>query len=233
MKRSDDEQAALIERIRQQQDELKRRLDEEQINLRELARRLWAQQESEKARLSRELHDGVGQLLTGLTRRLQGIADTDPQFQELHDIAEMALADVRQLSRMMSPTILDDLGLKPALKWLCRNLFAAEDMNYACDITLKSDIPKERAILVFRIAQEALVNALKHSQADTITLNLGQHHQVIRLDIIDNGVGFDSENVERGIGMSSMLDRASAFDAELTIQAPPQQGTHITLTVAL
>ncbi len=81
MKRSDDEQAALIERIRQQQDELKRRLDEEQINLRELARRLWAQQESEKARLSRELHDGVGQLLTGLTRRLQGIADTDPQFQ--------------------------------------------------------------------------------------------------------------------------------------------------------
>ncbi|MFS1701808.1 sensor histidine kinase [Alteromonas sp. AMM-1] len=227
------EQAALIERIQLQQEELKRRLDEEQINLRELARRLWTQQESEKARLSRELHDGVGQLLTGLTRRLQGIASNQPEFTELYDIAEMALADVRQLSRMMSPTILDDLGLKPALKWLCRNLFEAEGIQYACDINLKGDIPKVQAILVFRIAQEALVNALKHSRADTITVNLAQHHQVLRLDVIDNGVGFDVENIERGIGMSSMLDRASAFDAELTFQARPHQGTHITLTVAL
>lgn len=91
-------------------------------------------------------------------------------------------------------------------------------MNYVCDIILKSDIFKEWVILVFCIVQEVLVNVLKYSQVDIIIFNFGQYYQVIWLDIIDNGVGFDSENVEWGIGMFSMLDRVSVFDVELMIQ---------------
>tara|TARA_B100000700_G_scaffold325215_1_gene433408 strand:+ start:1204 stop:1905 length:702 start_codon:yes stop_codon:yes gene_type:complete len=222
-----------IAEIERQQKALRDRLDTEQANLRELARRLWAQQESEKARLSRELHDGIGQLLTGLTRRLQSLSTDNNEFLALTEIAELALADVRQLSRMMSPTILDDLGLKPALKWLCRNLLDAENIDYTCDIALKSDIPKEQAILLFRICQEALVNAVKHSEANRIQISLHQHHQIIRLDITDNGKGFDTAAVEKGIGLSSMADRASAFDAELQLDSKPDLGTHITLTVSL
>ncbi len=210
---------------------LKRRLDEEEQALTSLAKRLWAQQETEKARLSRELHDGVGQLLTGLTRRLQGMAAASPELNELCSIAELALSDVRQLSRMMSPTILDDLGLKPALKWLCRNLFEHETADIQVSVELDVDIPKDISILLFRISQEALVNCVKHSHASQVTLSLASHHNVIRLDIADNGDGFDPTSIEPGIGLTSIADRAKAFDAEYTLTSTPGKGTRTTIKV--
>jgi len=220
-----------IESIKALQATLQARLDADQEILQQLAKRLWAQQESEKAKLSRELHDGVGQLLTGLTRRLQALSSSSPEIEALHNIAEMALNDVRQLSRLMSPTILDDLGLKPALNWLCRNLLSDEDINYHTDITLPSDLPKDISTLLFRIAQETLVNAIKHSEATDLTLTISYHHHVVRLDILDNGVGFDSKTIEPGIGLSSIRDRAEAFNATLEIDAAIGKGTRTTVTV--
>lgn len=222
-----------LEDIRALQDALKQRLDDDQAALQQLAKRLWAQQESEKAKLSRELHDGIGQLLTGLTRRLQALSKESPELETLHGISEMALHDVRQLSRLMSPTILDDLGLKPALNWLCRNLLEDEPINYTSDITLPSEIPKEISILIFRIAQETLVNTIKHSEASTIVITLGFHHNIVRLDIVDDGKGFDSKTIEPGIGLSSIKDRASAFSANLEIVSAPGKGTRTTLTVPI
>jgi len=223
--------ATEIENIKALQASLQERLDADQEVLQQLAKRLWAQQESEKAKLSRELHDGIGQLLTGLTRRLQSLSASSPELEALHAIAEMALNDVRQLSRLMSPTILDDLGLKPALNWLCRNLLSDENIEYHTDIMLPSDLPKDISILLFRIAQETLVNAIKHSEADKITLSISYHHHVIRLDILDNGVGFDSKSIEPGIGLSSIRDRAEAFNATLEIDSAVGQGTRTTVTV--
>ena len=210
--------ATEIENIKALQATLQARLDADQEVLQQLAKRLWAQQESEKAKLSRELHDGIGQLLTGLTRRLQALSTSSPD-------------DVRQLSRLMSPTILDDLGLKPALNWLCRNLLSGEDIEYHTDITIPSDLPKDISILLFRIAQETLVNAIKHSKATNLTLSISYHHHVIRLDILDNGVGFDSKAIEPGIGLSSIRDRAEAFNATLEIDSAVGQGTRTTVTV--
>jgi two-component system, NarL family, sensor kinase len=227
------DQAQLLQEIQRQQEILRTRLDAEQEALTHLAKRLWAQQESEKAKLSRELHDGVGQLLTGLTRRLRGFSGNYPELSELAELAELALADVRQLSRLMSPTILEDLGLQPALKWLCRSLFEHENIHCQCDLDITSDVPDDVAILVFRIAQETLVNAIKHSQAEVVTLSLTQHHRTLRMDVLDNGNGYDKNNIEPGIGLASMQDRAAAFDAHLTIQSRPGQGTHITMTVAI
>ena len=223
----------LLAEVQRQQSLLQSRLDEEQHNLNLLAKRLWAQQESEKAKLSRELHDGVGQLLTGLTRRLQGLSSSDPKFEVLAQIAEMALADVRQLSRLMSPTILDDLGLVPAIKWLCRSLFEHEDGNYQCEFDCNADIPKDISILIFRIVQEALVNIVKHAHASETKVLLSCHHQTIRLDVIDNGRGFEHKGTEKGIGLTSMSDRAQAFNADLTIYSKPDKGSRITLTVAI
>jgi two-component system NarL family sensor kinase len=223
----------LLAEVKRQQAVLQERLDSEQYNLNQLAKRLWAQQESEKAKLSRELHDGVGQLLTGLTRQLQSISLNQPEFQELAQLSQMALSDVRQLSRLMSPTILDDLGLVPAIKWLCRNLFEHEDCHYECQFDCALELPKDISILVFRIAQEALVNVIKHAQASNTKLLLSSHHQTIRLDIIDNGLGFEHKEVEKGIGLNSMQDRAQAFDAQLTIYTKANKGSRITLTVAI
>ncbi|CAD5258489.1 Two-component system NarL family sensor kinase [Alteromonas sp. 38] len=217
--------------IRALQDSLKNRLDDEQATLQKLAKRLWAQQESEKAKLSRELHDGIGQLLTGLTRRLQALSADSPELENLHGLAEMALNDVRQLSRLMSPTILDDLGLKPALSWLCRNLLSSEDIEYECTIDIPADIAKDVSILLFRIAQETLVNTIKHSHASKVTLSLAFHNNVIRLDIVDNGDGFDKTTVEPGVGLSSIRDRAKAFNAQLVLTSAIGQGTRTTVTV--
>jgi two-component system NarL family sensor kinase len=217
--------------IRALQDSLKNRLDDEQATLQLLAKRLWAQQESEKAKLSRELHDGIGQLLTGLTRRLQALSSDSPELENLHGLAEMALNDVRQLSRLMSPTILDDLGLKPALNWLCRNLLSSEGIEYECTIGIPADIAKDVSILLFRIAQETLVNTIKHSHASKVTLILAFHNNVIRLDIVDNGDGFDKTIVEPGVGLSSIRDRAKAFNAQLVLTSAIGQGTRTTVTV--
>ncbi|XOV80373.1 MAG: sensor histidine kinase [Aestuariibacter sp.] len=226
-------QEQLLLEIQRQQEVLRARLDAEQAALTQLAKRLWAQQESEKAKLSRELHDGVGQLLTGLTRRLRGFSGNHPELSELAELAELALADVRQLSRLMSPTILEDLGLQPALKWLCRSLFEHEDIHCQCDINMQSDVPNDVAILLFRIAQEALVNAIKHSAAEHVTLSLNQHHHTLRMDILDNGNGYDKNTIKPGVGLASMKDRAAAFDANFIIHSKPGQGTHITMTVAI
>jgi two-component system NarL family sensor kinase len=223
----------LLAEVLRQQALLQTRLDDEQYNLNLLAKRLWAQQESEKAKLSRELHDGVGQLLTGLTRRLQSLSSNQPELQELAHLSQMALSDVRQLSRLMSPTILDDLGLVPAIKWLCRNLFEHENCQYECQFDCTLELPKDISILIFRIAQEALVNIIKHAQASKTRILLSSHHQTIRLDIIDNGLGFEHEKVEKGVGLKSMQDRAQAFNAKLTIYTKANKGSRITLTVAI
>ncbi|NMH61376.1 sensor histidine kinase [Alteromonas ponticola] len=230
---SDSEKRELIAEIQRQQNVLKALLDQEQSALTELAKRLWAQQESDKARLSRELHDGVGQLLTGLTRRLQTMAHTDPAVSELAEIAELALADVRQLSRLMSPTILDDLGLKPALNWLCRNLFEHEQITYSCEVDVQPDLPKDISILIFRVTQESLVNSIKHAHSSAVTVTVKQHFNMVMLNLIDNGKGFSRENITPGVGLASIEDRAKAFNADLNIHSSPEHGTRISLTIPL
>ncbi len=230
---SDSDNTHLVAEIQRQQALLKARLDEEQSALTELAKRLWAQQESDKARLSRELHDGVGQLLTGLTRRLQSMAQTEPAVAELAELAELALSDVRQLSRLMSPTILDDLGLKPALNWLCRNLFEQEPLNYSCEVDVSPDLPKDISILIFRVTQEALVNAIKHAQPNQVNVTVKQHFNMVTLELVDDGKGFTRDEITPGVGLASIEDRAKAFNADLGIHSSLDHGTRISLTVPL
>ncbi|QPG06043.1 sensor histidine kinase [Salinimonas marina] len=222
-----------LQTIKALQATLKQRLDSEQEQLTGLAKRLWAQQEAEKSRLSRELHDGVGQLLTGLTRRLHDLSAQQPELTALHSIAEMALADVRQLSRLMSPTILDDLGLQPALKWLCRSLLEHEQIDYHCQLDVNVEINKEISVLLFRIAQETLVNTVKHAQASKVELKLMTHHNVIRMELRDDGCGFDRAQIEPGVGLISIADRAKAFNATLSLESALHQGTSTIISVPL
>lgn len=225
------ELARELARIKAMQDELKQRLDEEQLSLSTLAQRLWAQQESEKARISRELHDGVGQLLTGLARRLSSLDQDDPTIKDCTELADMALADVRQLSRLMSPTILHDLGLKPAINWLCRSLLTGTEITYDCEIALAHPVQSDISILIYRISQEALVNIVKHSKATNVTLSLYSALNVVRLDIVDNGIGFDINETEKGVGLNSMSDRAKAYLSKFEITSKPGEGTRLSLAI--
>lgn len=228
-----DRTTLLIEKIQEQQRLLKYQLETEQSQLSELAKRMWAQQEAEKATLSRELHDGVGQILTGLTRKLQQLTSSVPEHAELLSLSEMALADIRSLSRLMSPSILKDLGLNAAISWLCRSMFEHEAIGYECDMSVDETIDPDLNILIFRVTQEALTNITKHADAKHVKLFLSCHHQTLRLDIIDDGIGFDIENTTRGIGLTSLQDRAMAFSAELTIQSHSNKGTHISMVIPI
>jgi two-component system NarL family sensor kinase len=226
-----DRTTLLIEKIKEQQRLLKNQLETEQSQLSDLAKRMWAQQEAEKAKLSRDLHDGVGQILTGLTRKLQQLTLSMPEHADLLTLSEMALADIRSLSRLMSPSILQDLGLNAAISWLCRSMFEQELIDYECDINVDETLDPELNILIFRITQEALTNITKHADAKHVKLFLSSHHQTLRLDIIDDGNGFEIENTTKGIGLSSLQDRAMAFSAELTIQSRVAKGTHISMVI--
>ncbi|MDF2178159.1 sensor histidine kinase [Aliiglaciecola sp. CAU 1673] len=218
--------------LSQQQAQLKALLLQEQTELKRLGRRLWTQQEAERAALARELHDGVGQLLTGLTRQLTEQSAGQPALQPLAELASQALADVRQLSRLMRPAILDDLGLEAAIRWLCRTLFTHADTQCNLSFSALDKVPEESAILVFRIAQEALTNCLKHANASQVDLYLGQGEGVLRMDIVDNGCGFDPATVQ-GLGLVNMNDRAKAFDAKWQVASRPGRGCHLSLVVKL
>lgn len=228
-----DRTTLLIEKIKDQQRLLKHQLETEQSQLSELAKRMWAQQEAEKAKLSRELHDGVGQILTGLTRKLQQLTSTMPEHADLLDLSEMALADIRSLSRLMSPSILEDLGLDAAISWLCRSMFEQETLEYECDININETLDPDLNILIFRITQEALTNIAKHAEASHVKLYLSCHHKTLRLDIIDDGKGFEIENTAKGIGLTSLQDRAMAFSAELVLQSHINKGTHISMVIPI
>lgn len=219
--------------MQRSQSELRELLRTEQKNLLSLAQRLWTQQEAERARLSQELHDGLGQLLTALSRRLQVAANEFPLDPELAELAAQALADVRQLSRLMRPRILDDLGLAAALQWLLRTLVEPEGINCTVSIELEQEPASDTAILVFRIAQEALTNMVRHAEAERASLYLSTVGATLRLDIIDDGCGFALAQIEQGMGIASMQDRAAAFNAELAIHSRPGGGCHISLLVPL
>ena len=225
--------AAELLAVQRSQSELRELLRTEQKTLRNLAQRLWTQQEAERARLSQELHDGLGQLLTALSRRLQVAANEFPLDPELAELAAQALADVRQLSRLMRPRILDDLGLAAALQWLVRTLVEPEGIKCAVTIELEQEPASDTAILVFRIAQEALTNMVRHAEAERASLYLSTVGETLRLDIIDDGCGFALAQIEQGMGITSMQDRAAAFNAELAIHSRLGGGCHISLLVPL
>ncbi|MCH8493642.1 MAG: sensor histidine kinase [Idiomarina sp.] len=229
-KQTFDEELLFLQRS---QDELRQLLVAEQLTLRNLAQRLWSQQEAERARLSQDLHDGLGQILTALTRKLDVAVIEQGVDASVAELAAHALSDVRQLSRLMRPRILDDLGLAAALNWLVRTLCEHEQLESSIEIDIEEEPSSHVAILVFRIAQEALTNAVRHANADKISVFATRVGKALRLDIIDNGRGFNLDTAAQGIGIASMRDRATAFSAEFDIQSRPGGGCHISLLVPL
>lgn len=214
-------------------DELRGLLVAEQHELRDLAKRVWSQQELERNQLARDLHDGVGQSLAILTRRLKVKRNQSAEDEALYQLAHDTMEDIRVMARLMRPTVLDDLGLPAALKWLSRTLFDQEAIQCELDIDIPGPLPDEVCIMVFRVAQEALTNTLKHARASEVRLFACHHQSNLRLDIVDNGCGFDVLSDQRGIGLRSMRDRAAAFNAVFEVVSRRDNGTHVSLQVAL
>jgi two-component system sensor histidine kinase UhpB len=210
------------------------RLEDER---RESSRRVLAAQEDERLRIARELHDDVGQTLTAVALRAEHEAKRSgaqhPEFAELAQIVQSSLEDVRRISLELRPGALDELGLVNALISLC--VRAGEESGLRVDRRLQSPLPELAAdveLAVYRIAQEALTNAMRHAGASEVSVSLEVADDQVVLAVCDDGRGFEGPARYSG-GLTGMRERAMLIDSELDISSTAGSGVSITLRVPL
>lgn len=203
--------------------------------MRGLAKRVWRVQEDERKHIARELHDGVGQLLTALINQLQQVqkGHSDVDLSQSLELARQALTDTRVISRLMRPRILDDLGLVPALEWLVRMMAEPVDIQVDLHHQVETGLDEDTQTLAFRVIQEALTNAIKHANAKQVSINLIATPNMLLIKIKDDGVGFDMEQQDalNGFGLGAMHDRICAFGGQLTVTSALGEGCEIKVLV--
>ncbi|HYK99317.1 MAG TPA: sensor histidine kinase [Candidatus Acidoferrales bacterium] len=209
---------------------------------RALAARILSAQEAERVRVSRELHDDTGQALTLILVRLQLIEDItgDPDVRrelvELRQLVVNTLDGVRRLAVQLGPSVLEDLGLGPGLEWLVDRV--REETGLRVDLALPRDddgIPAPLAVAIFRVAQEALTNIVRHAKATHVKLRLSCDDGLLGLDIIDDGAGFDvalaRSRPVASIGLFGMAERVALVGGTFDINSTPGVGTRIHVRV--
>ena len=193
-------------------------------------------QEEERTRLARDLHDEVNQSLTGVLLRLEAAREQAPpeleaEISETKTLANQAMNELLSLARQLRPTALDDLGLAAAIagqvKQLGRGMI---DAKFSSEGDF-SDLDEDVQIVVYRVAQEALNNAARHSHARHLTVDLRRIGTGVELRVADDGQGFAFAKSEAGLGIAGMRERALLIGADLTIESRPGSGTTILLRV--
>ncbi|MEC1261309.1 PAS domain-containing sensor histidine kinase [Bacillus swezeyi] len=197
-------------------------------------------QENEHKRLAQELHDGVGQSLYSISVGIQAIQSRIQQeekfreyMQEIVDELEKAIQDVKLYSLQLRPHSLDQLGLPPTVKYLVSSLNKThKDVSITFTCSHVSDrLQPILEINLYRIIQEALHNALKYSQATLIEVILFKEGDELILMLRDNGIGFERDLVEEGLGLKHMKERVDQMKGSLQIHSIPQEGTSIKVIV--
>ncbi|TDR19538.1 sensor histidine kinase [Marinicella litoralis] len=217
-----------VDSISQIQKKIVHDLVSNQQQMKQLAKRILKVQEDERKHIAQELHDSVGQLLTAVINQLESCKQdiNNSGLGPVLDLTRQALLETRELSRLMRPRILDDLGLVPALCWLTRIMSEKNGVQISLDHEIKAQLDPEIQTLVFRVVQESLTNALKHAQAKSIQIIVKSSANVLVLKIIDDGIGMDNQDQD-GFGMATIQDRVFSFDGQLIITSALGQGTEI------
>ncbi|HEX6781496.1 MAG TPA: sensor histidine kinase [Solirubrobacterales bacterium] len=194
-------------------------------------------QEEERARVARDLHDEVNQSLTGLLLRLEAAREAAPpelegEIAETKALANQAMTELLSLARQLRPTALDDLGLVAAIGGQVEQLGRGEiESQLEVDGDF-SDLGDDAQLVVYRVAQEALNNAARHSGAERVDVRLRRAADGgVVLEVADDGRGFAFDESESGLGIGGMRERALLVGGELTIQSRPGRGTTVRLDV--
>jgi PAS domain S-box-containing protein len=218
------------------------RLKESRQRLQTLSRRLVEVQETERRHLARELHDEIGQALTATEMNLQALLESPsadalaPRLRESLRVVERVQEQVHDLSLNLRPSMLDDLGLEPALRWYTERQAALTGLQAEVwAVPLEQRLDPMIETQCFRVAQEALTNVLKHAKARTVTVELSKNDEAEQLDLSvrDDGVGFDVAAVRaqavRGasLGLLSMEERATLAGGGLEYDSTPGRGTEV------
>lgn len=219
-------------------------LKDKEAGMEILVNQLGRAQEAERSRLSAELHDGSGQELTSLLLRLKAIEDR-AQSDRIRDDIQLLCADLsqaiehlRELSHQLRPPDLDHLGLAPTLRFLVEDMLAETGMQagFACNLDGQRLDPNVE-ITLYRIAQEALTNAIRHAQASHLSLSLMRGTDGLQLIVEDNGVGFDPDELALAgnahIGLASIQERTERMGGYMEVSTGKGQGTKLTVNVPL
>jgi two-component system sensor histidine kinase NreB len=213
--------------IRNEVTELKRAEEE----LKRMMKQLLHVQEEERKRFSRELHDGVGQSMFALLIQLDRIISVqeNAELEKLRRTVSTVIEDVRSLAWELRPSVLDDLGVTPAIRTYIENF----TQHFAIRIHFESNLRKRLDIqietTIYRIIQEALTNISKYANVAQATVKLIETEFEVEVQIYDQGDGFSRELNKKGVGLFSMDERARGIGGNLKISSEPGQGTRILL----
>ena len=249
------ENAELLVSTQQFNEELERRVDERTAQLklasdnlrasreelRALSLHLQRAREQEGARISREIHDELGQALTALKMDLSALTHRDANaadqaaMNRALSMVDHMIASVRRIATELRPQILDDLGLLPALEWQTQEFAARTRIKCRFRCTGKAaTIDAERSTALFRMFQEMLTNVARHAQATQVQIWLAIGRTTVRLEVRDNGHGMREARSRRtGLGLLGMRERAAAFGGDVAIRSGPKQGTHVRIRLPL
>jgi len=217
---------------------LEKRSDDAEHQMRELSQQLVNAQEAERKHLSRELHDHVAQVLTGLRMELGRIERLSPAVSaavaECKGLVDEIFLTVRSLSLGLRPSMLDDLGLQAALEWHVRDFMS----RYVIKVDLKSAgdfdrLPEAHRTCVYRVVQEALTNCARHAGAHSIAVDVTTNQRDLQLFIRDDGVGIDPALRGKGLGLIGIHERVKELQGSFVIGPNGAAGTAITVRLPL
>jgi signal transduction histidine kinase len=219
-------------------------LRESEVQLRALAARLISIREEERTRIAREIHDELGQVLTGLkmdvmwlTKRLAGTGKALVEKTEsMCSLIDSTIHLIRRISTGLRPEILDDMGLVAAIRWQAKEF--QKRMGMRCRLRLPEDhavLDKELSTAVFRIFQEILTNIARHAKASSVNVQFSISDDFLNLKVADDGIGI-SESQIRGqgsLGLLGMQERAQLFGGEVSIEGTSGRGTTVSVSIPI
>jgi len=221
-------------------------LKESEKQLRHLSSQLLTAQETERRRISRELHDELGQSMTVMKLRLafieKNLSEHQPNLKQECEYGiqyvDQVIENIRRLSRDLSPTILEDFGPSAAVRWLINNFARSYNIRVVLEMTdVDALLPSDSHVVVYRTVQEALTNIGKHSRAKTVSIDIHREGDEVLFSIEDDGVGFNERVTsagnpeERGLGLATMRGRTQMVGGVLQIWTEEGKGTRITLRI--
>ncbi|MFY7964228.1 MAG: PAS domain-containing sensor histidine kinase [Chitinophagaceae bacterium] len=225
-----------------QEEIAKKELEKSHNELRELASYLQDIREEERKNISREIHDELGQQLTGIKmdvsaihkKNIMGNTNTASDFKQVFEMINESIKTIRKISSQLRPSILDDLGLIAAIEWQTTEF--SKRANVTCNFNNKLEdiiLTPEIQLNLFRILQEALTNILRHAFAKIVTINLYQNAKKVHLQIKDNGIGFNTNNPSKTLGLLGMKERVLMLNGVFKIESNINKGTSILISIPL
>jgi len=212
------------------------------VELKQLSARLLEAQEEERRLISRELHDEVGQALTGVLVEMANLSNLmrnkeepalSTKADEIKRLLEESISVVRNMALLLRPSMLDDLGLVPALQWQAREVSKRNGIWVKVAAEQVSDeLTEDHKTCIYRIVQEALHNIVKHANARNVTITVSQEPDRLLLSIQDDGRGFNPPQ-ERGMGLIGMEERVSALGGRLVVESAVGEGTLLRVALPL